>query len=188
MEITPHTGELPLEPESGETSGLVQKILPAGAILTAGTDAPAGASPAAAPAEAPAAASDRLGEMTLRTGMIKMALIGEYAARSAAGPGEAAGSPQSKPWSPPNYFVNPLPDGGFQIVDAAGKPVPAPPEIKETTDAKGNKIFLDPWGDQIQTLYPPPGKTPPAHRRLPLMPPWALPPRDVPRARLDITR
>jgi hypothetical protein len=49
---------------------------------------------------------------------------------------------------------------GIGNIDAAGNPVESPPILNAKMDKMGNLTYFDPWGNQVPTLYPPPGTAP----------------------------
>ncbi|MBI2839842.1 MAG: hypothetical protein HYX75_16130 [Acidobacteria bacterium] len=66
----------------------------------------------------------------------------------------------SKPFKPPSsMMVNPRSDGGFDVLDPTGKPLPNPPiiEFGVDPDTPDNPAYHGPWGNQVPTLYPPAG-------------------------------
>jgi hypothetical protein len=61
-------------------------------------------------------------------------------------------------FTPPVLYVNERPDGGFDVVDASGKPLPSPPLLRLFTESgkPGQPAYyVDPWGNKVESLYPP---------------------------------
>jgi hypothetical protein len=68
-----------------------------------------------------------------------------------------------QPFKPPEmYGVFTATDNGFdfQLLDAAGKPIPTPPGTQFDVSGFPLPVITDPWGNKVTPFYPPPGKAP----------------------------